>query len=138
MSYDNRQHTISSFFTDYVNRLSNKAPNNSGDLARSISYDTNGEEIDISMLSYGKFLEQGINGTERNVGSIYSFKNKKPPISSLQSYAKSRGINVYALQNSIYKKGIIPQPFIEPTLDKEIDTFADQYIEAMWNELTNN
>jgi len=138
MNYDNREHTISSFFEGYVNRLQKKAPSRTGDLSKSIQYDAQGEEISISMLSYGKFLEEGINGTERNVGSIYSFKDKKPPISSINEYAKSIGVNPFALQNSIYRKGIKPNKFIEPTLDKELDSFGDDYVNALWAELTKN
>mgnify|MGYP006364330493 CR=1 FL=1 len=134
MESSNRHQSIASFFERYVSALKQEAPNNSGALSESINYTVNDNVISIEMMSYGEFLEEGINGTENNVGSIYSFKDKKPPISSIESYAKSIGANPFALQNSIFKNGIRPKTFIKDKLDSNLDTFADEYIEAYWED----
>jgi hypothetical protein len=135
MNNSNQHKSIVNFFDSFVRELKQDAPKNTGELEKSISYDINDDKIEVEMLAYGNLLEEGINGTERNVGSIYSFTDKKPPISAISDYAKSIGANPYALQNSIFKKGIRPKRFIKPNLDENINNFVDQYAEAVWEDI---
>ena len=132
----NKEQVYNDLLSSYTALLKQNAPKSSGALASSITGEINGDNISFSMLSYGTILDKGINGTERNNGSPYSFTNKKPPISSLMGYAKMSGINPYVLQNSIYKKGFKPQEFLEN--DKEIDNLATNIAESLFDEFAEN
>jgi len=132
--------SLEKFKERYEAYLKTNAPKSSGTLKNSISGIVDGDGVAFEMLEYANFVERGINGTERGVGSPYSFNKKKPPISSLIGYSASVGINPYALQNSLFKKGIKPQPFLQGdgTLDKEINTLGDNIIEELWEKLAKN
>jgi hypothetical protein len=135
-------------YSDYFEKtLKDNAPINTGKLAESINsevgFDANGNvDLDITMNEYGLFINAGVNGVTISRGSIYSYRDKKPPISALQGWAKSKGINVYALQNSIYNKGIQKQPFIDESVsDVNVVRMADDLANNLWNdysEIENN
>ena len=125
----NLSQTLQQFANELVQELKQNAPKNTGALSNSIKTIVTDDSLTIEMAGYADFVNKGINGKENNRGSIYSFKNKKPPISSISSYAKSIGANPYALQKSIYKNGIKPSLFIDNTItDKKIDELADKLI----------
>jgi tRNA uridine 5-carbamoylmethylation protein Kti12 len=125
----NLSQTLQQFANELVQELKQNAPKNTGALSNSIKTIVTDDSLSIEMAGYADFVNKGINGKENNRGSIYSFRNKKPPISSISSYAKSIGANPYALQKSIYKNGIKPSLFIDNTItDKKIDELADKLI----------
>ena len=97
--------------------LSSKRGVWSGKLLNSIDIEITetDDEINIAVLAedYLEFIDEGVNGTERNNGSKYSYKSKKPPIKEISLWAKSKGLNPYAVQNSIYTKGIKGIHFFE-------------------------
>jgi tRNA uridine 5-carbamoylmethylation protein Kti12 len=125
----NLSQTLQQFANELVQELKQNAPKNTGALSNSIKTIVTDDSLTIEMAGYADFVNKGINGKENNRGSIYSFRNKKPPISSISSYAKSIGANPYALQKSIYKNGIKPSLFIDNTItDKKIDELADKLI----------
>ena len=58
------------------------------------------------------YINKGVKGTisqSKAPGSPYSFKNKKPPLFKEWSYRK--GLNPFAVQQSVFKKGIRKRPF---------------------------
>lgn len=66
----------------------------------------------LFMADYYDFINKGVKGTisqAKAPGSPYSFKNKKPPLFKEWSYRK--GLNPFAVQQSVFKKGIRKRPF---------------------------
>jgi hypothetical protein len=64
------------------------------------------------MADYYDFINKGVKGTisqAKAPGSPYSFKNKKPPLFKEWSYRK--GLNPFAVRESVFKKGIRKRPF---------------------------
>lgn len=59
-------------------------------------------QIDISMNFYGKFINDGVNGTRRNLGSPYSFRNEYPSknmVEAFQEWIKRAGIKVRTVKH---------------------------------------
>lgn len=137
-SKENQLTTISNFTDKLVKYLKDAAPTNTGALSKSIDGQYTEKGLDISALDYFKFVENGVNGTEKSWGSPYSFTNKMIPISSIKGYADSRGINPYALQKSIFKSGIKPHNMITTKLNPMLDTFATDVAESIWDDFENN
>jgi len=92
----------------------------------------------VDMESYGDFIDAGVNGTEQNNGSIYSYKTKKPPLEAISPWATARGLNPYAVQNSIYKKGIKGINFFHDIMDYEVGKISDYIAEAEADNLLND
>ena len=75
----------------------------------------------LFMADYYDFLNQGVTGAvDESISSDYSFKKdgKKPPINvssidgrSLRQWAERKGLNPFAVRESIFQKGIKPRPF---------------------------
>lgn len=116
----------------------------------------NGEYvISVSMEEYGTYIDEGVNGvgfektksgkadkrfkSNRSVvtGSPYSFKNKMPPISEIKPWATSKGLNPWAVQRSIFQKGIKGIHFFNEILDYEAERLADYIAETEANNLLN-
>jgi len=113
-----------------------------GRLLDSITADI--EQIDgeydfvVDMESYGEFIDAGVNGTEQNNNSRFSYKDKKPPLAAISPWAKARGLNPYAVQNSIYRKGIKGINFFYDVMDYEVSKIADYIAEAEADNLLND
>lgn len=130
-----------------------------GNLIESITGDIeykNGEyTISVMMEEYGTYLDEGVNGTgfqktksgkadkrfksNRNVvtGSPYSFKDKMPPLSAIKPWAIAKNLNPWAVQRSIFQKGIKGIHFFQEILDYEANKLADYIAEAEANNLLN-
>jgi hypothetical protein len=66
----------------------------------------------LFMADYYDYINKGVQGTisqAKAPGSPYSFKNKKPPLFKEWSYRK--GLNPFAVQQSVFQKGIRKRPF---------------------------
>lgn len=117
-NYNKVLERIAKQYTDKVRKL---APKDTGALQNSVKYIITKDGFEVDALPYLDYLDKGVEGAiEKNFTSIYSFTIKKPPIKPLKRWAKKRGINVWALQNSIYRKGIKPRKFLTKA-DTEID-----------------
>jgi hypothetical protein len=110
----------------------------------------------VSMEHYGLFIDEGVNGvgyekTKRgNIdnrfksnrpvvkGSPYSFKDKKPPFEAVKPWATAHNLNPWAVQNSIYRKGIKPIKFFQETIDYEADKITEYMAEIEAQILLNN
>jgi len=101
--------------------IKGEVPVSSGELKNSVSYEMTEKGLFISAFDYIDFIDKGVNGTLRNVGSQYSYSNKKPPINKgLRQWASKRGLNPYAVQNSLYYNGLKPKRFLRKA-DEEFD-----------------
>lgn len=71
-----------------------------GTLEKSLTYDVTrkGKSTTIGFLSvgtgatYADFIEQGVNGTERNRNSPYSFRGNPIPVTPIYKWIKAKGI----------------------------------------------
>lgn len=95
-----------------VKKIRLYAPTNQGDLRKSVKYKLTDDGFVIDALDYLDYVDKGVNGIRRNVGSIYSYRLKKPPIKSLKGWSKRKGLNPYAVQNSLYYNGLKPKRFL--------------------------
>lgn len=134
MQNNNQLTTIDKFLNSLTDYLKDNTPKNTGSLANSYKGDSDINGVNIYGLDYFKFVEEGVNGVERSWGSPYSFSKKMIPISSIQGFADAKGINVYALQKSIFKKGLKPKDIITTNLDSKVDNFGDDLIESIWDD----
>ena len=97
----------------YTKKLKSVAPTDTEALKNSITYKANDEGFVIDAFDYLYYQDKGVNGVKKSRGSEYSYTNKKPKITkSLRDWSKKRGLNVWAVQTSIYNKGIPAKNFI--------------------------
>jgi hypothetical protein len=105
--------------------LQRNGNDNSGRLSNSIEYTIEGNRLIISMLDYGKWVNDG---AERGSG-------KKPPISAIQFWIRKNGISPkqgitakqlpWVIQAGIGKRGQTRRrafPFIQPAFDEVLRT----------------
>ena len=104
----------------------------------SVEFDDGEWNFFLDMEEYGEFIDEGVNGTEKSWGSRFSYTTKKPPINKIKSWASSKGLNPWAVQQSIFKKGIKPVKFFENVLDKELSKMVDYLAEASATSLLND
>lgn len=120
--------------------LKEQAPSFSGSLRDSITgeieFDQSGTaNISIYMAEHGDYINEGVNGTIVSRGSRFSYKDKMPPITALEGWAKAKGINPWALRYSIYTKGIKKNPFIQRSFDDgTLDKMATDIAESVWTD----
>jgi hypothetical protein len=96
-------------------------------LSYNIFYSDNKFSISFSMEDYGEFQDKGVKGAggtrkttsafnkRNNKGKIwkqkapnspFQYKDKKPPVSAFKRWAESKGLNPYAVRESVYRQGI--------------------------------
>lgn len=131
----------------------------SGNLIESITGDIDykdGEyKFSVSIEEYGTFIDEGVNGvgfqktksgkldnrykSNKTVvkDSPYSFKNKMPPINEIKPWATAKGLNPWAVQRSIFQKGIKGIHFFKEVIEYEAEKLADYIAEAEANNLLN-
>lgn len=113
MELKNYNKVIEQFAKNYIAKIKKLAPVDTGALHDSIKYIITEDGFEVDALPYLDYLDKGVEGAiVKNFTSIYSYTTKKPPIKKLKPWAKKRGINPWALQNSIYRKGIKPKKFL--------------------------
>ncbi|MFC4477415.1 hypothetical protein [Flavobacterium chungangensis] len=111
--------------------------------------------IEVLGEHYQDYLDEGVNGVGFNktksgkldkrfkanrsvvTGSPYSFRALKPPVDALAPWANSKGISVWAVQNSVYRRGIKPIKFFNEVLDKEMENFTDYIAEIQADNILN-
>ena len=113
----------------------------------SVKENKNSIEADLLMpksqgsnIAYGEFLNYGVRGTESGRSlKGYKYTNKKPPVRFLKTWLKQKTGKfrqrnqdsiAYAIQNTIYKKGIKPTEFFSRPFEKAFKTLPDELIEA--------
>lgn len=107
-----------------------------------IQHDGEGYFVELDAEEYAHYLDQGVNGKKTRRGSQFSFRDKMPPISAIKPWADSKGINPYAVQRSIYMKGIKPIYFLEKSMIEEekhlLDYLAEAQVDALLNGFDDN
>jgi len=103
-----------------VKKIRLYAPTDQGDLRKSVKYVITDDGFEVDALPYLDYVDKGVNGIKKSVGSIYSYTLKKPPIKSLKGWSKRKGLNPYAVQNSLYYNGLKPKRFLRKA-DEEFD-----------------
>lgn len=133
----NLRKNIEQYINNYIDKLKQNTPENTGALKNSykavFNIESGNIEIGIDALDYATFQDMGVNGTETSYGSPYSFKRKPSPF-ALENFASSIGASPFALSNSIFKKGIRPKLFATDTIDKELPNLGDAIIDGMWED----
>lgn len=94
-----------------------------------IKADATGVEIELQAPSYWEFVDKGVNGLQRSVGSEFSFNYpnvSKSHAEAIRKWIPKAGIQArgeqtyeqvaYAIARSIKQKGIDPTPFVTNTL----------------------
>ena len=117
---NNLQAEIEKSAKKVVKKIKIDAPTDQGDLRKSVKYVITDDGFEVDALPYLDYIDKGVNGIKKNVGSIYSYTLKKPPIKSLKGWSKRKGLNPYAVQNSLYYNGLKPKRFLRKA-DKEFD-----------------
>ena len=99
------------------------------------------------MQKYGKFMDQGVSGTERKFNTPYSFKKgiqNRPSPKHFNGWIVKKGLAPrdergrftarkalsVAIATSIQKKGIKPRLFLTKAFEKNIKTLPEEIVEA--------
>jgi hypothetical protein len=118
--------------------IKNEVTVSSGELKNSVSYKMTEKGFFISAFDYIEFIDKGVNGILKNVGSQYSYSSKKPPIKSLKGWSKRKGLNPYAVQNNIFKYGRKPKRFLRKAYEEfDVDSLALAYGKDIEEEMFN-
>jgi len=117
---NNLQTEIEKSAKKVVKKIKLYAPTDQGDLRKSVKYVITDDGFEVDALPYLDYIDKGVNGIKKSVGSIYSYTLKKPPIKSLKGWSKRKGLNPYAVQNSLYYNGLKPKRFLRKA-DEEFD-----------------
>jgi hypothetical protein len=114
-----------------------------GTLKRSISYEqdkTPDADISFFMADYGKFVDQGVNGTQVNRGSQFNFRQTsiKGVAYHIKPWATSKGIqNSWGVATNIVKKGIKPRPFFDSVIQSRVNVLGEAITEGMAQYMNN-
>jgi len=117
---NNLQAEIEKSAKKVVKKIRLYVPTDQGDLRKSVKYVITDDGFEVDALPYLDYIDKGVNGIKKSVGSIYSYTLKKPPIKSLKGWSKRKGLNPYAVQNSLYYNGLKPKRFLRKA-DEEFD-----------------
>ena len=123
-------------------------------LKYSITYTKTNFSLSFLMEDYGKFQDKGVKGAggtrkttsafkrTNNKGKIwkqkapnspFSYKDKKPPVSAFNAWAKSKGLNPYAVRESVYRQGITPTNFFSTPFNIAINKLPPEIADAIKN-----
>lgn len=147
MDRDNTEQVLRQFaktvIKDAKKNLKNKGKIASKDLYNSMKFNLkvtdNSLDLDILMEDYGKFVDQGVSGTEKRYNTPYRFRNKKPPVRFLQTWlkqksgvfrARDRRSRAFAIQNTIFRFGLKPTKFFEDSFERAYRSLPDDVVEA--------
>ena len=76
----------------------------------------------LSMLDYYDYINKGVQGTRTaRSDTPYSYTTLKPPVKALKEWSYFKGLNPFAVRESIFKKGIKANRFWDKAY-KEIST----------------
>jgi hypothetical protein len=103
------------------------------------------------MEEYGEYQDKGVKGAggtrkttsqfnrRNNKGKIwkqkapnspFQYKDKKPPISAFRQWAASKGLNPYAVRESVYRQGIAPTKFFSNPFRLGFDKLPPEVLKA--------
>jgi hypothetical protein len=108
-------------------------------------------ELGITMSDYGAFVEKGVRGAggvrmttssykrtdnkgkmwkQKGGSSPFAFKDKKPSVKHFIEWSDKRGLNAFAVRESVYRQGISPTPFLSEAVKDNINLLPKQISEA--------
>jgi hypothetical protein len=139
-------------FAKYViqeskNNLSKSNKNVSKELYNSLGYNLNVSKnsfsLSILMEDYGVFQDKGVSGTEKKYNTPFKYTNKRPPASAFSNWVVRKGLKgtrdakgrfvsrkglMFAVANSIFKKGIKPSMFFTTPFQKAFKDLPEELI----------
>jgi hypothetical protein len=116
-----------------------------------LSVGENSFTLIFDMEDYGMFQDQGVKGAggtrkstsafnrRDNKGKIwkqkapnspFKFKDKKPPVSAFKQWAESKGLNPYAVRESVYRQGIPATKFFSTPFRLAFNKLPPEIAEA--------
>ena len=124
---------------------------NTGKLAKSISYNVDGRSVSFKMEKYGIFQDLGVSGTQRKFKTLFSYKDKKPPLKVFDKWVVSRGLAPrnksgrftsrksikFALQKHIFTQGIKPKYFFKKAFDKHYNELKRDFPVSLADYVSN-
>jgi hypothetical protein len=141
-------------FAKYViqqsrSNLSKSGKNVSKELYNSLDYDLNVSKnsfsLSILMEDYGVFQDKGVSGTEKKYNTPFKYTNKRPPASAFSNWVVRKGLKgtrdakgrfvsrkglMFAVANSVFKKGIKPSLFFTKPFEKAFKGLNEELIQA--------
>ena len=139
-------------FAKYViqqsrSNLTKSNKNVSKELYNSLGYDLNVSKnsfsLSILMEDYGVFQDKGVSGTEKKYNTPFKYTNKRPPASAFSNWVVRKGLKgtrdakgrfvsrkglMFAVANSIFKKGIKPSMFFTTPFQKAFKDLPEELI----------
>jgi hypothetical protein len=139
-------------FAKYVvqqsrSNLTKSDKNVSKELYNSLVYDLNVSKnsfsLSILMEDYGVFQDKGVSGTEKKYNTPFKYTNKRPPASAFSNWVVRKGLKgtrdakgrfvsrkglMFAVANSIFKKGIKPSMFFTTPFQKAFKDLPEELI----------
>jgi hypothetical protein len=141
-------------FAKYViqqsrSNLSKSGKNVSKELYNSLDYDLNVSKnsfsLSILMEDYGVFQDKGVSGTEKKYNTPFKYTNKRPPASAFSNWVVRKGLKgtrdakgrfvsrkglMFAIANSVFKKGIKPSLFFTKPFEKAFKGLNEELLQA--------
>lgn len=131
----------------------------SGELQRALSYEVRDGKIRFfaggKAGKYARYIHEGVNGTQRDRGSIYSYKNKRPPTDAILEWMRVKPIRLrdetgafikqtpekmkaaaIAISTAIQRNGIYGLKYYELAFDNRIPRHRDKLAEAGVEDIT--
>lgn len=156
----NLENSLNKFGKDVVqqsrSRLTKGNKNASKDLYNSLDYDLsvgkNSFSLEFKMEDYGKFIDQGISGTEQKYNTPFKYTTKAPPPNVFKQWAKNRGIKPrdkktgkfitnkafgFIMSRHIFKKGQKPTRFFGLSFEQQFKRLPDDIVESFNLDLDN-
>jgi hypothetical protein len=141
-------------FAKYViqqsrSNLTKSNKNVSKELYNSLDYDLNVSKnsfsLSILMEDYGVFQDKGVSGTEKKYNTPFKYTNKRPPASAFSNWVVRKGLKgtrdakgrfvsrkglMFAIANSVFKKGIKPSMFFTKPFEKAFKELNQELLQA--------
>lgn len=141
-------------FAKYViqqsrSNLSKSGKNVSKELYNSLDYDLtvskNSFSLSLLMEDYGVFQDKGVSGTEKKYNTPFKYTNKRPPASAFSNWVVRKGLKgtrdakgrfvsrkglMFAVANSVFKKGIKPSMFFTKPFEKAFKELNQELVQA--------
>ena len=136
--------------------LTRSKKNASKRLYNSIEYKVkeskNSFQLEFLMEDYGIFQDKGVSGVKKKYNTPYSYKDKMPPVKSLDKWIVKRNLKgvrdkdgkfisrkslQYMIARSIYNNGIKPSLFFTKPFEKAFKNIDKDLIEAYKLDVEN-